>query len=788
MAGARSFVVKLVADTKELTAGFNAVAQDAEKAFGNVGNQVSRNLVPGFQKLAAVSAVAFTGLAAAAGLSIKAAIDAQAEQSRLAAILTTTGGATEAQVESLIAQADALEKVGVASAGNIITAQAQLATFDLQFETIQKLTPAITDYVIAEKGATATAEDFKSMTNGLAQALNGQFGALTRAGFVLDENTKALISNGTEAERAAAIVDVLNSTYGGFNETARQTVEGRLVALRNSFNALRTSIGVALLPIFEQLIGVFQRLADFLSNNTGLVIGLGTAFAVFTGIIITASLAMKLYAGAAAIATAANVAFGTSLKATGVGGIVLVIGLIVSAFLVAIQRSEGFRNAILKMINGVIGAFESFINTFVGVFNFLKQQIANLGPLLRLVGIDVSELGKTAEVSFGRVGSAAKDAAKQINRVGIETNLAAARLAAANLETGLVSVSQAQDKLATATNRVNQLRAQGLKGGTSIEALNQALKDQSAAQSVLNSLLGDTANKTGGASGATKEAIKPLEAYTSVLKSAQGASDSYSRAQRSVRDTTKSLTKANEDLVAAQQALLEAQQGGSSGEIGDAQRALAAAERGLTRSQFAQEQSIFAVADAERKLGEVRADAGSTAQDIREAEIALAEAKLRVVDQEDEQINSTRTLEAAQRDLRIATEGLREGDAELVLLQKAVTDAQDAQTRAHEANTDAIKAETLAVQEYQTALDLLATAIINFPKVAARIGSPDLVPIVPIPPGTGGRFGNGGGGQRNMSDKVEITVNSSIVNPLQVAQEIQDYLDQLQRAYGTYAA
>jgi len=30
-------------------------------------------------------------------------------------------------------------------------------------------------------------------------------------------------------------------------------------------------------------------------------------------------------------------------------------------------------------------------------------------------------------------------------------------------------------------------------------------------------------------------------------------------------------------------------------------------------------------------------------------------------------------------------------------------------------------------------------------------------------------------------------VNSSIVNPLQVAQEIQDYLDQLNRAYGTYA-
>ncbi len=43
--------------------------------------------------------------------------------------------------------------------------QAQLATFDLQYDTISKLTPALTDYIIAEKGANATTEDFKQLTN-----------------------------------------------------------------------------------------------------------------------------------------------------------------------------------------------------------------------------------------------------------------------------------------------------------------------------------------------------------------------------------------------------------------------------------------------------------------------------------------------------------------------------------------------------------------------------------------------------------------------------------------------
>jgi hypothetical protein len=570
---------------------------------------------------------------------------------------------------------------------------------------------------------------------------------------------------------------VLSSTYGGFNEAARDTAEGALVALKNSFSGLRTAIGNQLIPAFEGMIVLLTKFIDFATRNADVLVALGAGFGVATGAIVAMSIALKVMAVAAAVAAAKLTLFGIALSATGIGAIVVVIGLLVSALVLAAMKSEGFRKVLVTLVNVAIAGFEMLVNAVIGVINSFIQWGNVVGDVVRFVGISLPRTATIGEVSFGRIKTSADKAAGAIKNVADQTDLAARRLAAANLETGLVSLSQAEDKLATSTARVNQLRAQIQKGPGSIEALNQALKDQSAAQSVVNSILGDTAKKTGGASRATAEAIKPLDAYTKVLKSAQGASDSYSRAQRGVRDSQRSLQKANEDLMAAQKALLEAQQGGSSGEIGDAQRALAAAERGVTRSKFASEQSIFAVGDAERKLAAVRADAESTAQDIREAEIALAEAKLRVVDQEDEQISSTRTLEAAQRDLRIATEGLREGDAELVPFQKAVTDAQLALTKAHEQNTDAIKAETDAVEDYRKELDLLATAILDFPKVAARIGSPDLVPIVPTP-AAGGGF-NGGNGQRIMPDKVDITVTFAIVNPLQVAQEIQDYLDQL---------
>jgi hypothetical protein len=162
-------------------------------------------------------------------------------------------GATTQEIALLNEQAKALERIGVVSGGNITQTQSQLATFNLQVSTIEALTPAILDYVTAEKGATASTADFKSMTNGLAQALNGNFASLTRVGFVLDANTKKQIANGTEAERANALVQVLNSTYKDFNKNLRDTDAGQMQVLANSAQEATTIIGTGLLDALKAL-------------------------------------------------------------------------------------------------------------------------------------------------------------------------------------------------------------------------------------------------------------------------------------------------------------------------------------------------------------------------------------------------------------------------------------------------------------------------------------------------------------------------------------------------------
>jgi hypothetical protein len=80
----------------------------------------------------------------------------------------------------------------------------------------------------------------------------------------------------------------------------------------------------------------------------------------------------------------------------------------------------------------------------------------------------------------------------------------------------------------------------------------------------------------------------------------------------------------------------------------------------------------------------------------------------------------------------------------------------------------------------------LAESIKKFPKISSNRPAVGLIPMVPAVQTPGAQSGREGGYGDELRN-VRITVDTAIVNPLQVAQEIQDYLDQLNRAYGTYS-
>lgn len=215
-----------------------------------------------FGKLAgaiAVGEAAYRAFASAANAavgflssSVRETISNEAAQTRLAKVVQTSTHASDAQVKALFRQADALEQVGVVGKDAILQAQGQLAAFDLTADSIQRLTPAILNYIANEKGVGASAEEAQAMTNGLAQALQGNFQSLSKTGFILDDMTKKMISQGTETERVQALTKVLNSTYAGFNERMRQTAAGGVFGMQVAMKNLKQQIGDALIPIVIQ--------------------------------------------------------------------------------------------------------------------------------------------------------------------------------------------------------------------------------------------------------------------------------------------------------------------------------------------------------------------------------------------------------------------------------------------------------------------------------------------------------------------------------------------------------
>jgi hypothetical protein len=298
---------------------------------------------------------------------------------------------------------------------------------------------------------------------------------------------------------------------------------------------------------------------------------------------------------------------------------------------------------------------------------------------------------------------------------------------------------------------------------------------------------GDEAGKTGGKVKDAGDKIKTVEQrlseFTSASKKAKSASDAFGRSQKNVEKAQLSVDDATRAVAKAQQELLAAQQGGSPAEIEAAQRKVAAAERGLARSKFGVEESIIAVKDAEKALAALRANPEASAEEIRKAEIDLAEAQFDVADAQDSLIDQTTDLEEARRLLRIETVGLREGDEELVPFQDAVTTAQIAGKEAVDELTQAIADQAEELKEYTIALAELAKVQALFPKISAANPVTGLVPVVPA----ASSQGNGGGGYGDELRNVRITVDTAIVNPLQVAQEVQDYLDLLARSNGLYA-
>jgi len=224
MAGARTFVVRFLADADQYKKGIKQV----NDGMGGLKTQVS-SLLPSFKTMAIAGAAAFGAVSAFAYKAVQAAAEDQKSQALLAKQLQTTFGASD----QLIASTERL----------ISTQQLLTGESDTNLRSaLGNLTRATGDYskatgllTTAQNISAATGKDLEAVSISLGKASMGNFTALKKLGVPLDENV-------LKSKDFSKVLEVLNKTFAGASATAAETFSGKIKIIKTQFGEVVETI------------------------------------------------------------------------------------------------------------------------------------------------------------------------------------------------------------------------------------------------------------------------------------------------------------------------------------------------------------------------------------------------------------------------------------------------------------------------------------------------------------------------------------------------------------------
>jgi hypothetical protein len=742
---------KAISDFKKLDGAGNKATfglRTMDKAFTN-----------GAKNIAKYGGLLAAGLGLAALHMVKGAELANQADQRLRQVAISMGlfGEQSAAVtDRLIALADAQEyELGV-TAETIKLTQAKLLTFKELAVTAGEVGGAFDRATIAaiDLGAAGFGEASQNATQ-LGKALNDPvkgITALARSGVTFTaqekEKIKVLVESGKMLEAQDTLLKAIETQVGG---TAAATVTDTF-KIAMAFGHIRDVIGNLLLPIFE-------KFADFMVNtvvpyatkveekfgNEGIGGGLKFLSQGFlnvttdmgkfgnTLLVLTAAfVALRLVTIAATIAQ--NL-FGVALMNNPIGRIVSILIVLGVAIVAAYVKFEGFRKVVNTVVNAIIAYIEFMVNMWIKGINLFTSALNKLTGVLGVFGIDIPKIGKIGEVSFGRLATAASGAKSQIDLTGKSVQQLireADKLAGKGSFTGSGEDDEEDNATGAATavktlaETIKSYRDAVLKAVDANKSLADATQGVKDAQTSLTDATYKIEVAQRGVTKATNDVTKAID---NVAKAQTDTANARTDYQKSIDDTTKAqtnLTKATNSTKKAQDALDAAVKGyGADSKQGkQAQRDLTEAQRDAEKAGYDTEKAVFDLAEAEAELITVRADATSTAQMIREAEINLAEAKLALtesqIDQEDSQISVTeattlydQVLNGVTEDSVIYKDLLEELNEKKALEAEAiiaVTDARTAEAEALVKIAESLAAEAEAATQVEEAKFALAEA------------------------------------------------------------------------------
>jgi hypothetical protein len=233
----RALTLSIVADIDNLQKGLKKADTEIE-TFGDKVGAFGKKAAAAFA-VAAAAAVAYGTKLAVDG--VKAAIEDEAAQLRLANALKTATGATDAQIkatEDMILQTSLA--TGVAD-DQLRPAMQRLAVSTKDTGEAQKLLSLALD-ISKGKGI-----ELETVANALGRAQDGNTTALGRLGLGLSKAELSTLS-------FTQVQQKLSDLYGGAAAANAETFQGKIDRLKVGFDEAKESLGVALLPQVEKFI------------------------------------------------------------------------------------------------------------------------------------------------------------------------------------------------------------------------------------------------------------------------------------------------------------------------------------------------------------------------------------------------------------------------------------------------------------------------------------------------------------------------------------------------------
>lgn len=242
MAGNRTLKLSILADVDDLKKKLGQGEQEV-KGFGDKLGEFGKKAAAAFA-VAAAAAAAYAGKLLVDG--VKAAIEDEKAQAKLAKTLENTTGATKEQIKAVENQILQMSLATGVADDKLRPSFEKLVRATNDVEKAQKLQTLALDI------AAGSGKDLDAVSQSLARAYDGNTSALSRLGIGLSSaELKSMSFDDVTAQLA--------ETFGGQASIQADTFSGRVARLQVAFDEAKESVGARLLPILTNLLDKFNN-------------------------------------------------------------------------------------------------------------------------------------------------------------------------------------------------------------------------------------------------------------------------------------------------------------------------------------------------------------------------------------------------------------------------------------------------------------------------------------------------------------------------------------------------